>query len=239
MPFVYKYIDITNEANYKIVYIGKVTTETNPAIKGLINRHKQHQHDDWYKSIGEDNLILEYAYLDSCADADIYETYLIGLVEKCKLSNCGEKSLYKEEDFHLFNKAKRWGATELRIEKLSNWKVYYDSSMICLDNEINEQKEKIVDLMIDADESEIMGMINELKTKMKAYSRSKNKIERYLKNVKLGFLLKYSYFKCVSHSSEDRIHEESRITEEESVSEIAKATSLLYEWDEKNIEEDQ
>lgn len=106
MPFVYRYIDIS-EDQPKVVYVGKVCRNREEPFEALLARHKEHVlNDDWYKEIGGENLTLEYIEVPSSADADILESYYIA-----KLDSDGLK-----------NKAKRWGKTHLQIENQFVWK---------------------------------------------------------------------------------------------------------------------
>ena len=109
MPYIYRYIDIENE---EVVYIGKVQGVNDMWNNPLKKRHNQHKHDEWYKQIGNKNLIMQYIELNNHADADILETWLIS-----KYANTGQ----------LKNKAKtRWGESNLELsdEVFGKWKTY-------------------------------------------------------------------------------------------------------------------
>lgn len=85
MPYVYRYIDLQKE---EVVYIGKVTYDKNDqGTDGLVKRHYQHKTDDWYKEIGDENLLLQYIQFPSHTDADIMETYLINYYDTGQLRN--------------------------------------------------------------------------------------------------------------------------------------------------------
>lgn len=89
MAFIYRYIDMVKE---EVCYIGKVTKDADVYYNPLENRHKQHKGEQWYKDIGDENLLLQYIELSSHTDADILETWLINyycktgqLVNKAKM----------------------------------------------------------------------------------------------------------------------------------------------------------
>ena len=73
MAYVYRYINLEKK---EVVYIGKVTKEQDIGFDPLLNRHRQHRGEQWYKEIGDDNLLLQY-FECSHTDADILETWLI------------------------------------------------------------------------------------------------------------------------------------------------------------------
>lgn len=109
MPFVYRYI---NTRTMLCVYVGKVSTYTDwddltsvdPFVEfsSLSKRHNQHKREDWYKKIGDENLILQYIFLDNHTDADILETWLINYYPSGQLMNkakCdwGKSKIYLNE----------------------------------------------------------------------------------------------------------------------------------------------
>lgn len=73
MAFVYRYIDLESQ---EVVYIGKVKGEKDTWNDPLRRRHEQHMRDEWYKK-NADNLVMQFIEVDSHADADILETWLI------------------------------------------------------------------------------------------------------------------------------------------------------------------
>lgn len=73
MAYVYRYINLKAK---EVVYIGKVTKDHDVGFDPLLNRHRQHRGEDWYKEIGDENLLLQY-FECSHTDADILETWLI------------------------------------------------------------------------------------------------------------------------------------------------------------------
>lgn len=96
MPYIYRYIDLTTE---EVRYIGKVTKDADIGYDPLENRHKQHKGEQWYKDIGDENLLMQYIELSSHTDADILETWLINyycktgqLVNKAKM-NWGKSNI--------------------------------------------------------------------------------------------------------------------------------------------------
>lgn len=106
IPYVYRYINLKK---METVYVGKVTRYKDVGYNPLRQRHNQHKGDDWYKDIGEENLLLQYIELPSHADADILETWLINYYPKGQLAN----------------KAKtNWGASFLPLENnvFGKWK---------------------------------------------------------------------------------------------------------------------
>ena len=103
MCYVYRYIDINRK---EVVYIGKVTKDPDIGYDPLLNRHKQHKNDEWYKNIGSDYLVMQYIELENQCDADILETYLISIYD-----GTGQ----------LANKAKTgWGKSKLFISNRRN-----------------------------------------------------------------------------------------------------------------------
>ena len=50
MAYVYRYINL--EAK-EVVYIGKVTKDHDVGFDPLLNRHRQHRGEKWYKEIGD------------------------------------------------------------------------------------------------------------------------------------------------------------------------------------------
>lgn len=89
MAYIYRYIDLKKE---EVCYVGKITKFKDNWNNPLANRHKQHKGEEWYKDIGDENLLLQYIELDSHTDADILETWLINyycptgqLVNKAKM----------------------------------------------------------------------------------------------------------------------------------------------------------
>lgn len=209
MAYVYKYIDITQENNYRIVYIGKVTRKRFNEIDGLMERHAQHKAEEWYKKIGEDNLICEYMHMDSDADADIYETYLIALIEDIKEQKKKQAQESGSEDFHendweLFNKAKRWGGTNLNIYPYKkSWEVLYDAKSIRLESLISNTTETVTGLIKNNNiDSEIDERLEDLKVAIKEYKSSTNKIKKYLENVKMAFMMKYTDLRIVGFDQE-------------------------------------
>lgn len=107
MSYVYRYINMNN---HKCVYIGKVMGDTDIFSDPLKRRHEQHKRDDWYKEIGDENILLQYMYVPTHADADILETYFISQYEDTK---------------QLKNKAKvGWGKSCVIKEKCFKWNNY-------------------------------------------------------------------------------------------------------------------
>ena len=101
MAFIYRYIDLSKP---EVIYIGKVTSPTEKpnideeSVEPLRKRDEQHQREDWYKEIGDENIVLQYIVV-SHTDADILETWLINyycksgqLVNKAK-TNWGDSSM--------------------------------------------------------------------------------------------------------------------------------------------------
>ena len=110
MAYIYRYIDLKKE---EVVYIGKVTKSGEIwALETLARRHEQHSRENWYKEIGEDNIIMQYIELESHTDADIYETWLIN---------------YYGSTGQLVNKGKMgWGKSKLDMYPLifGKWRNY-------------------------------------------------------------------------------------------------------------------
>lgn len=73
MAFVYRYIDLS--AN-EVIYVGKVTKERDIGYDPLRRRHEQHMREEWYKK-NADNIVMQFIEVDTHADADIIETWLI------------------------------------------------------------------------------------------------------------------------------------------------------------------
>lgn len=73
MAYVYRYINLEKK---EVCYIGKVTKDRDIGYEPLFNRHRQHKTEEWYKEIGDKNLLLQY-FECSHTDADILETWLI------------------------------------------------------------------------------------------------------------------------------------------------------------------
>ena len=137
MPYVYRYIDMNRK---EVVYVGKVTTyydmDATCVNDGLVKRHAQHQREDWYKSIGDENLLLQYIQLKSHVDADIAETWLISYYDTGQL----------------FNKSKTgWGACtwDLYPHLFGKWKNFRQNSYKN-GKEIRDQTDAIIDLFIKA-----------------------------------------------------------------------------------------
>ena len=85
MPYIYRYIDLQKE---EVCYVGKVTTyDDNRYETGLGKRHAQHKREEWYKKIGDENLLLQYIQLGNHTDADIFETWLIQYYDTGQLYN--------------------------------------------------------------------------------------------------------------------------------------------------------
>lgn len=96
MPYIYRYIDLIK---HEVCYIGKVTGFKDIYVNPLENRHKQHMREEWYKKIGNENLLLQYIEFDNHTDVDILETWLINyychtgqLVNKAKV-NWGKSNI--------------------------------------------------------------------------------------------------------------------------------------------------
>ena len=112
MPYVYRYIDLTKR---EVCYIGKVSGRKADGYDPLENRHKQHTYDEWYKKIGEKNIIMQYLEIGTPADADIIETWLIS-----KYAKTGQ----------LYNKGKAtWGESIIKLDFIGisesqEWKIY-------------------------------------------------------------------------------------------------------------------
>ena len=99
MAYVYRYIDLTKR---EVCYIGKVSGRKADGYDPLENRHKQHTYEEWYKKIGEKNIIMQYLEIETPADADIIETWLIS-----KYANTGQ----------LYNKGKAtWGESRIKLD---------------------------------------------------------------------------------------------------------------------------
>ena len=95
MAYIYRYIDLEKR---EVCYIGKVTKDKTDTVDPLSNRHRQHKGENWYKEIGDENILLQYIEC-SHTDADILETWLINyygvtgqLVNMAKM-NWGESSI--------------------------------------------------------------------------------------------------------------------------------------------------
>lgn len=90
MPYIYRYIDMKKE---EVCYVGKVTTyDTDDVLvgknsNGLEKRHSQHKSEEWYKEIGDENILLQYIALDNHTDADIFGTWLIQYYDTGQLYN--------------------------------------------------------------------------------------------------------------------------------------------------------
>lgn len=129
MAFVYRYWDITN-GKADVVYIGKVTRKREEAIEGLVERHREHKNDLWYRDIGDDNLVLEWFEIDSDADADILESWYISKLDGPKLNN----------------RAKRWGPSGIEVKcNHSRWQTlrsYYEQSYV-------KSTRTLVDMVLD------------------------------------------------------------------------------------------
>lgn len=94
MSYVYRYIDLDKE---EVVYIGKVNGDE---LDCLTRRHEQHKRDSWYTG----STIMQFKRLQTPADADIAETYLISMY-----AHTGQ----------LANRAKTgWGQSALFIQNL-------------------------------------------------------------------------------------------------------------------------
>lgn len=73
MAYIYRYINLEKR---EVCYIGKVTKDKTDTVDPLSNRHRQHKGENWYKEIGDENILLQYIEC-SHTDADILETWLI------------------------------------------------------------------------------------------------------------------------------------------------------------------
>ena len=82
MAYVYRYIDLDKG---EVVYVGKVTKHKDYKYDPLRLRHEQHMREDWYKA-GK-NIVMQYVELNSHADADILETWLINYYDADQLVN--------------------------------------------------------------------------------------------------------------------------------------------------------
>lgn len=78
MPYVYRYIDMNT---HECVYVGKVKSDADIGLDPLARRHDQHKREDWYKEIGDENLLMQYIHVPTHADADILETFFISAYE--------------------------------------------------------------------------------------------------------------------------------------------------------------
>ena len=92
---VYRYIDVSD---WKIKYVGITVNGT------LVNRHKGHIKEEWYKN---GRFICEYIQVDNQSEAEAIESHLIALYDTGKY----------------FNKAKTgWGINKY-LPNEYNWKV--------------------------------------------------------------------------------------------------------------------
>ena len=73
MAYIYRYINLEKR---EVCYIGKVTKDKTDSVDPLFNRHRQHKAENWYRDIGDENILLQYIEC-SHTDADILETWLI------------------------------------------------------------------------------------------------------------------------------------------------------------------
>ena len=111
MPYVYRYIDMTKQ---EVCYVGKVTHYKDIGYDPLARRHEQHKREEWYKKIGDRNILFQFIETDSHTDADILETWLINYY-------CGSG--------HLINKGKmEWGKSNIDLLPYisGKWVTYYD-----------------------------------------------------------------------------------------------------------------
>lgn len=108
MGYLYRYIDIDKE---EVIYVGKVMGMKDVGFDPLTRRHEQHKRDDWYKTTGEHNIVMQYIEC-SASDADILETWLIN---------------FYAPTGQLYNKEKAdWGESKIDLYPLifGKWKNY-------------------------------------------------------------------------------------------------------------------
>lgn len=115
MAYVYRYIDMNKR---ECVYIGKVMGDADIYVNPLERRHEQHKRDDWYKEIGDENLLLQFTRVPTHADADILETYLISQYEdtgqlknKAKVGwgkSCVVSTIIKWENYLPYDQLDSW-----------------------------------------------------------------------------------------------------------------------------------
>ena len=111
MPYVYRYIDVTKQ---EVCYVGKVTHCKDVGYDPLTRRHEQHKREEWYKAIGDQNILFQFIETESHTDADILETWLINYY-------CGSGQLV--------NKGKiEWGKSNIDLNPYisGKWVTYYD-----------------------------------------------------------------------------------------------------------------
>ena len=116
MAYVYRYIDLDKQ---ETVYVGKVTKDNDVGYMPLENRDRQHSREDWYKEIGEDNLLLQYIEC-SHTDADIYETWLINYYGD-QLINIAKQKWGKSNidlGILIFGKWRNWGQNRHDMEEM-------------------------------------------------------------------------------------------------------------------------
>lgn len=107
MAFVYRYIDLNAQ---EVVYIGKVTKGGDIDPDPLLRRHQQHTREDWYKK-NADNLVMQFIEVESHADADILETWLISKYGTGQLVNVSKTG---------------WGESKIDMWALTlgHWRTY-------------------------------------------------------------------------------------------------------------------
>ena len=107
MAYVYRYINLESR---EVIYIGKVKGTRDNWCDPLRARHEQHMREDWYKENAE-NIIMQFIEIESHADADILETWLIS----------------KYGTGQLLNKAKTgWGESRIDLwaQTVGHWRTY-------------------------------------------------------------------------------------------------------------------
>jgi len=147
MAYIYRYINLEKK---EVVYIGKVTKEPALGCDPLLNRHRQHRGEAWYKEIGDENLLLQYIEC-SHTDADILETWLInyycstGQLVNISKMNWGESSMDLYPVFggrwRNYGQNRRYNENEVHrlllplVDSLMRWS---EGLEVNLDNYLNE-----------------------------------------------------------------------------------------------------
>ena len=154
MPFVYRYIDI--EAR-EVVYVGKVAKGGADNCTPLDVRHRQHTYEEWYKG-NACNLVMQYMEVDTVADADILETWLISQYGPDQLVNISKS---------------RWGKSRIVLWSIvtGRWKTYRKYDM---DNAAIDALHKCIEMVsYDADTSAglFCDMVKDIETEKDKISR--------------------------------------------------------------------
>lgn len=136
MAYVYRYINLKKA---EVCYVGKVTKDSDFGYDPLLARHEQHKREDWYKAIGNENLVLQYIELDSHVDADIYETWLIQFYDTGQL----------------VNKAKTgWGRSRIDLYSAiyGHWRTFRGAGQQGAEREVREQVNSLVNVLLKSTE---------------------------------------------------------------------------------------